>query len=166
MDRYEGLMFKPFEGTDVKILTPIFKRAFDKDSQIHLGINGGPEGYENGDFLVKWYLTNNNGAFTVLKENTPIGGINIFINLDKKEGFLGNIFIDPDYEDKGIGVICWKYIEHKFPEMEKWFTETPKFSIRNHHFYVNKCGFKICKIENPKERDKGQYILEKIVKRE
>jgi hypothetical protein len=40
-------------------------------------------------------------------------------------------------------------------------TEIPKFSKRNHHFYVNKCGFKIWKIENPKEWNEGQYLMEK-----
>jgi GNAT superfamily N-acetyltransferase len=143
MENFNGLCFKSFEESDVEILAPLFKRAFDRDSQIHLGTDGGPDGYEDGSFLKRWYLTNKDGAYSVYKENSPIGGINVFINAKKNEGFLGNIFIDPDYEDKGIGVICWNFIEQKYPQIRKWNTETPKFSRRNHHLYVNKCGFKI-----------------------
>jgi predicted acetyltransferase len=163
MENYNGLGFRQFEETDVQLLIPIMKRAFDKDAQIHLGTDDGPDGYDNGDFLKKWYLTNKKGAFVVYKDNIPIGGLNVFVNIQKREGFLGNMFIDSDYENKGIGVICWKFIEQKFSQIKIWKTETPKFSTRNHHFYVNKCGFKIWKIENPKEVNKGQYLLEKIM---
>jgi len=38
----------------------------------------------------------------------------------------------------------------------------PAFSRRNHHFYVNKCGFKIWKLEEPKS-DRGTYLLEKTM---
>ena len=164
MENFGGLSFKGFEDNDVECFTKIMKRAFDKDSQIHLvGEEGGPDGYDNGDFLRKWYLTNKNGAFAVYKNNIPIGGINVFVNFQKKEGFLGNMFIDSDHEDKGIGVICWKFIEQKFPQIKIWFTETPKFSKRNHHFYVNKCGFVVWKIEDPKDHNEGQYLLKKVM---
>ena len=160
LEHYNGLSFRNIIENDIECLSKIMKRAFDKDTQIHLNEDeGGPDGYDNGEFLKKHYLTNKNGAFVVYRENTLIGGINVFINSHKKEGFLGNMFIDSESEDKGNGVICWNYIEHKFPEIKTWKTETPKFSKRNHHFYVNKCGFMIWKIENPKEWDEGQYLL-------
>jgi GNAT superfamily N-acetyltransferase len=164
MENFCGLNFKPFKENDVERFAPIFKRAFDKDSQIHLGYDGGPDGYEDGEFLRKWFLGNNGGAYAVYKDNIPVGGINVFVNKEKEEGFLGNIFIDPDYEDKGIGRLCWQFIEQRFPEIKTWRTETPKFSKRNHHFYVNKCGFKVWKIENPKDWNEGQYLLEKIIR--
>jgi len=32
------------------------KKAFDEDARIHLGVEtGGSEGYDNGDFIRKWY---------------------------------------------------------------------------------------------------------------
>jgi N-acetylglutamate synthase-like GNAT family acetyltransferase len=71
--------------------------------------------------------------------------------------------VDPDLQDKGNGLIIWKYIEQKFPETKIWKTETPGFSLRNHHFYVNKCGFKVYKIENPKDKRESSYLLEKIM---
>ena len=70
---------------------------------------------------------------------------------------LGNIFIDPKHQDKGIGLMIWKLIEQKYPETKIWRTETPGFSKRNHNFYVNKCGFKIVKI-NSKPLSEGETI--------
>lgn len=49
-----------------------------------------------------------------------------------------------------------------YPDIKIWNTETPIFSSRNHNFYVNKCGFHIVKIDNPKNRREGQYILQKV----
>jgi hypothetical protein len=162
MENFGGLSFRKFEKNDIECFAPIMKRAFDKDTQIHLGEGeGGPDGYENGDFLKKWYLHKNATAYAVYKDGKPIGAINLFINPKTNENFLGNVFVDTNIQDKGIGLIIWKYIEQKFPETKVWRTETPGFSIRNHHFYVNKCGFKIYKIDNPKDKNESNYLMEK-----
>jgi hypothetical protein len=71
----------------VGLFIEMFKKAFDKDSQIHLGKNGWPDGYEDGSFLRQWYLKNNGGAFSIYKNNVPIGGINVFVNIQKKKAF-------------------------------------------------------------------------------
>jgi len=57
--------------------------------------------------------------------------------------------------------MIWKYIEQKYPNTKIWRTDTPGFSTRNHYFYVNKCGFKIYKINDPKDRKSSSYLLEK-----
>ena len=164
MEEFEDLSFRKFEAADVESFTPMMKKAFDKDTQIHLGEKeGGPDGYDNGDFLRKWYLHINCNSYAVFKNDNHIGAFAVWIN-QNNENFLGNIFIDPDIQDKGIGLIIWRYIEQKFPETKIWRTETPSFSRRNHNFYVNKCGFKIYKIENPKDIREGNYLLEKIMK--
>ena len=155
--------FRKFEENDVGLFNQMFKKAFDKDSQIHLERNGGPPGYENGDFLKEWFLKNNASAYAVYKNGKPIGGVNVFINNQTQENYLGNIFVDPDLQDKGLGLIIWNFIEKKYPETKKWITDTPGFSYRNHHFYVNKCGFKVYKIENPKDKRESSYLLEKVM---
>lgn len=161
MEYFEGLQFRDFEETDVPLFTGIMKRAFDEDTRRHLGEeSGGPPGYDNGDFLRKWALDKNSTAYTIFKENVPIGVIIVWIN-GNNENFLGNIFVDPDFQDQGIGSLIWKFIEHKFPETKVWRTETPGYSKRNHNFYVNKCGFKIVKIEHPGDRYEESYIMEK-----
>ncbi len=46
----------------------------------------------------------------------------------------------------------WNMFEKLYPDTEVWETETPVFSSRNYNFYVNKCGFHIIKMDNPKNR--------------
>lgn len=163
MEIYEGLQFEPFSKADIPVFTPIMKRAFDEDMLRHTGKpHGGPDGYDNGDFLRKWYINQGAKAYKVTKDGDFIGAFNVWINR-KGGNYLGNIFVDPDCQDKGIGTSIWRFIESKYPT-EIWRTETPAFSRRNHNFYINKCGFKVVKIENPKKASGGSYILEKTYK--
>lgn len=161
MDIYDGLGFDRITECDVNAMTEIMKRAFDEDAKRHLGKEcGGPPGYDNGDFIRNWYIQSGAEAYKVLKDGVLIGGINVFIN-DNNFNFLGNMFVDPLCQDKGLGTRIWKFIEQKYSKAKKWNTETPGFSKRNHNFYVNKCGFKVIRIDNPKDKYEESYILEK-----
>ncbi len=145
-------------------LTKIMKRAFDEDIRIHLGKEkGGPDGYDNGDFLRKWGLHKNASSYCIFLNGQLIGGVILWINKDQNN-FLGNIFIDPDYENHGLGTKVWSTIEKMYPDTKIWSTETPIFSNRNHNFYVNKCGFHVVKIDNPKNKLEGQYKMQKTMK--
>ncbi|MDL2218348.1 GNAT family N-acetyltransferase [Oscillospiraceae bacterium OttesenSCG-928-G22] len=158
---FNGLGFEKISPADIEALSGIMKRAFDEDAKRHLGEEtGGPPGYDNGEFLRRWYLNSDADAYVILQNGVLIGGINVFIHANN-ENILGNMFVDPQHQDKGLGTIIWSFIEHKYPDTIKWKTETPGFSKRNHNFYVNKCGFKIVRIENPKDKYAESYILEK-----
>ena len=158
MKVFKGLRFEDFCEQDVEFLTPIMKRAFDEDAKRHLNENsGGPDGYDTGEFLSKWALHDGSTAFKISRDGKPIGAIIVWIN----ENILGNMFIDPDLQDKGLGTRVWKFIETEYPETIIWRTDTPGFSKRNHHFYVNKCGFKIVRIDNPGEKYEESYFMEK-----
>lgn len=149
MEVYGDLQFDIFNEEDVDVLTPIMKRAFDEDTQRHLNQpTGGPDGYDNGDFLRKYALNPASQAYKVSKDGKPIGAVIVWIK-ENNVNFLGNIFLDPEFQDKGLGLIIWEFIESKYPATVKWYTDTPGFSRRNHNFYVNKCGFKVVKIKNP-----------------
>lgn len=161
MEDFKNLQFREFAESDVELLTPIMKRAFDEDSRRHLKReSGGPPGYDNGDFLRKYALHKDSTAFKVLKGGRPVGAVIVWIS-GSNVNFLGNIFIDPDLQDRGLGLTIWEYIEQKFPQTVEWGTETPGFSKRNHNFYVNKCGFQIVKIENPGHPLEESYIMVK-----
>ncbi len=163
MEVYNGLCFEKIVQDDVAALTEVMKRAFDEDTKRHLGEEcGGPPGYDNGDFIRKWYFHSGAEAYKVSKDGRLIGGINVFIR-SNNENALGNMFVDPLCQDKGIGTLIWKFIENKFPQTKKWRTDTPGFSKRNHNFYVNKCGFKVIRIENPKDKYEESYVLEKVM---
>ena len=151
----------PLVDLDISELTQIMKRAFDKDSREFLGeMTGGPPGYDNGDFLRKYGLMVSTSAFKVTLDGKAVGGVILWIN-DNGENFLGNLFIDSELQDRGIGQSVWNMVEKKYPETKVWRTETPIFSRRNHNFYVNKCGFHIVSIENPKDMHEGEYKMEK-----
>jgi len=163
MKVFKGLGFELLKESHIDELTQIMKRAFDEDSKRHLNEEtGGPDGYDNGDFIRKYGLDKKSTAYRVLLEDKVIGAVIVWIN-SNKENYLGNIFVDSNLQDKGYGYKIWKFIESEFPDTKKWSTETPGFSKRNHVFYVNKCGFKVVWIKNPGNLHEESYILEKIL---
>ncbi len=152
------------EEVHIDELTKIMERAFNEDARIHLGKErGGPDGYDDGSFLRKWGLHKDASSYCISLNQQLIGGVILWINEDKNN-FLGNIFIDPACENHGMGTKVWNMIEQLYPDTKIWNTETPAFSSRNHNFYVNKCGFHIIKIENPKDKLEGKYILQKVIR--
>jgi len=162
METLDGLGFEDITKGDVETLTEIMKRAFDEDARRHLSVeSGGPPGYDNGSFIRKWYFHDEVRAFKVTKDGVVIGGVAVFIH-ENGENYLGNMFIDPLCQDQGLGTIVWRYIENKYSRTKIWRTDTPGFSKRNHYFYVNKCGFKIIRIENPGDNDES-FIMEKVM---
>ncbi|AKG35587.1 GNAT family N-acetyltransferase [Paenibacillus durus] len=155
------LELEPIEDSDVAALTEIMTRSFDNDALVSLGEEkGGPEGYDTEEFIRRWALESPSESFKVLLDERIVGAVIIFIH-ENNENFLGNLFVDPALQSHGVGLSIWEAIERKYPDTKKWTTETPGFSRRNHHFYVNKCGFKIVRIENAWDAKEASYVLEK-----
>ena len=98
------LTFEEATEKDIPELTKVMTRAFDDDAQKHLGLEkGGPPGYDNGDFFRTWLLSYKESVgYKILSDGNVIGGTIVWI-LETKENFLGTIFIDPDYQDQGVG---------------------------------------------------------------
>lgn len=157
----KNIQLKQLKEEDIDILTPIMKKAFDQDSMMHIGKFDGPVGYDDGTFLKRYALDKLSDAYTVCIDNQIIGAVIVWINKETNENYLGNMFIDSDIQNHGIGLKVWKMIEQHYPETKIWRTDTPLFSRRNHNFYINKCGFHLIKIENPKSTDEGIYVLKK-----
>lgn len=165
MKTYKNLVFEELTEKDIDILTPIMKRAFDEDTRIHLGREcGGPPGYDNGDFLRRWALRDDVTAYKISCDGRAIGSILLWINTETNANFLGNVYVDPEFQNRGIGKTIWGFVESEYPNTEVWRTETPIFSRRNHNFYVNKCGFHVIRIDNPMDLEQGSFILEKRMK--
>ncbi|MDD2648795.1 MAG: GNAT family N-acetyltransferase [Eubacteriales bacterium] len=163
---FEGLEFTKLERKDVPVLTPIMKRAFDADSKLFFqSPEGGPDGYDDGSFLIKWGIESGAHAFTIMKDGAAIGGIILFVSPDGKEGTLGCLFIDDMLEGKGFGSAAWRFAEKSFPDVEIWRTETPAVSYRNHCFYINKCGFSVTRVNGRRDdRFEAQFELVKRMK--
>lgn len=142
-------------------LAPIMTRAFDDDTRRHTDRDaGGPPGYDDGSFLRKYALDLTSDTYTVRSDTMIIGAAIVFPR-GESECFLGNIFIDPAFQDKGVGMEVWRMIQAQYPDVVTWKTETQGFSKRNHHFYVNKCGFHIVRISNPGDPDRESYAMVK-----
>lgn len=68
---------------------------------------------------------------------------------------LDFIFIDPQHQDKHLGLAAWNAIEKHYAEqgVSHWELVTPYHERRNIHFYVNKCGFAITEYFNAQHPD-------------
>jgi ribosomal protein S18 acetylase RimI-like enzyme len=125
---------------DIPAMTEVMTRSFDDDSQRFRGEpEGGPDGYNDGRFLRKWMAPGYCckivvgdriiGAFIIFKDY-PQTGTNV----------LGTIFLDPEYQNLGIGSHVMNYVHQTFPA-KHWRLDTPEWHTRNHHFY-EKLGYK------------------------
>lgn len=96
------IKFEKMYEKDIDDLIPIMKRAFDYDTQIHLGKDAvGPLGYDDGTFLRRWALDETATSYCIYFKNILIGGTILWINEDDNN-YLGNLFIDSKYEDKEL----------------------------------------------------------------
>ena len=136
------LSFVLMSESDITNLTPLMKRAFDDDTQKHLGKeSGGPPGYDNGDYFRTWLLPYQESVgYKILAGEVLIGGIIVWI-LPEGNNILGTIFVDPAFQDQGVGFNTWQFIEDTYPETLSWRLGTPVWAIKNHYYY-EKCGFK------------------------
>lgn len=137
-----SLSFEEISEDDLPELTEVMTRAFDDDAQKHRGLEkGGPEGYDNGDFFRTWLLPYEESVgYKILWQGKLIGGIIVWI-LPEGHNILGTIFVDPPYQDRGVGTQTWQFIEATHPETKSWRLATPTWATKNHHFYQVKCGF-------------------------
>ncbi len=136
------LLFEKFEQSDIPELTGVMTRAFDDDAQKHLGKpRGGPEGYDNGDFFRTWLFGYDvTRGFKVVHRGKAIGGMVLWI-LPDGNNILGAIFVEPAYQDRGVGAQMWQFVEATYPQTRSWRLATPDWATKNHAFYA-KCGFK------------------------
>lgn len=95
-------------------------------------------------------------------EDNMVGGAVLNINEDNNNT-LELFYIDWQCIDSGIGYRSWLEIEKKYPQTKTWNTVTPTCLMRNVHFYVNKCGFHIIKVEDPKSVE-SMFVFEKVMK--
>ena len=135
------LSFDIIKEIDIKLLTPIMKKAFDDDAQKHLNRpEGGPPGYDDGEFFRTWLLPYQESVgYKISYQDTLIGGVIVWI-LPENHNILGTIFIDPEYQDRGLGQQTWDFIEITYPDTKSWRLATPTWATKNHHFY-KRCGF-------------------------
>ncbi|MDP6666188.1 MAG: GNAT family N-acetyltransferase [Dehalococcoidia bacterium] len=150
--------FEPATEDDIPEITGVMARAFDDDSRRFRGIDkGGPPGYDNGDFLRQWMPVGK--AYKVIEAGRIAGCFIVFTdNPASGENWLGTIFIDPEFQDRGTGAQAMEFVHESFPA-RVWRLETPDWATRNHHFY-EKFGYRKI-VEHPVE-DMISFVYERV----
>ncbi len=111
-------------------------------------------------------------AYNIVYCGKVVGGVAVRVDKESSKNSLDLIFVHREHLGEGIGYMAWKKIEELYPDTLKWETHTPHFMMKNIHFYVNKCGFKIVEFFNeyhpePEDFDMGGvpfFVFEKIMK--
>ena len=167
---------------DVPELTKIMKKAFDDETIRFKGDpeGGGPPGYDDGSFLMKWGFTGDGGRYSpgllckilvdTEKGEKPVGAFIVFMG--EKMGttgnnILGTIFVDPEWQNLGLGSQAMQYIFATFPA-KRWKLGTPEWATRNQHFYEKNGFVKIREVWDPElDKKKGgaySYIYERVTR--
>ncbi len=115
---------KPATPVDAVELTDVQMRTFDQDSRLHgQGERGGPPGYDS----VAWQIDmmQRGPYFKLVDRQRIIGGAIVF---DYGCGHfeLGRIYLDPEFQNRGLGSIAMQLIEQQFPAAERWTLDTPR----------------------------------------
>ena len=134
--------FEEIIESDIPELTEVMTRAFDDDAQKHLGQpKGGPPGYDNGNFFREWLFEyEQTVGYKAVSDGKIVGAIIVWI-LPGDHNILGAMFVDPAFQDRGVGTRIWQFIETTYPQTKTWRLATPVWATKNHHFYEAKCGF-------------------------
>ena len=122
---------------DAESLAEVSKRAFDHD--IHYGAPGpgGPPGYDTAAWQAK--VMRFGEYYKILEGKQIIGGM-VVMRKGAREYEVGRIFIEPEYQNRGIGTEAFEFLWEKYSLAKRWTLDTPAWNHRTRHFY-RKLGF-------------------------
>ncbi|WP_242218588.1 GNAT family N-acetyltransferase [Bacillus cereus group sp. BfR-BA-01380] len=129
---------------DAETLTAISKRTFDEeakkwlpDQESIIDYNIQPPGYASIEMTK--YMIKELNSFKIIYNETIVGGIIVTLS-GQSFGRIDRIFVDPNYQGKGIGSKVITLIEKEFLNVRAWDLETSSRQINNHFFY-EKMGY-------------------------
>jgi GNAT superfamily N-acetyltransferase len=131
------IQFIRAEATDAEVLAQVSKRAFHSDIDCGAPKLGGPPGYKSSDWQRK--MMELGDYFKMIAEGGIVGGMIVF-RKERLRYELGRIFVDPDYQNRGIGTRAIEFLWSRYPFAKLWVLGTPAWNLRNRHFY-KKVGF-------------------------
>ena len=132
------IRFDKARPTDAKALALASQRAFHSD--IHCGASGigGPPGYDSAAWQAKMMRIAD--YFKIVADDKQIVGGFIVFRKGTREYELGRIFVDPDFQNQGIGTQTFSFLWETYPLAKRWTLGTPAWNRRTRHFY-KKVGF-------------------------
>ncbi len=160
-DKPASIRFEKARLQDAAVLTGVQQRTFDDDSRRFAGrpSGGGPPGYDSVDWTL-WAIKT--GIYYEIVAGEQIVGGVILFDMHKRHVYLGRIFVDPDWQDQGIGSQAIRFVEETFRYVNRWSLDTPEWATRNHHFY-EKLGYVKVGEEVLDGTDMRLYLYEKRI---
>lgn len=103
---------------------------------------GAAMGLPPGCDSIKWnkQRIEENEVYKIMYNNKMVGGFIIFV-YRKNDKVIGRVWIESEYQNKGIGKKAFKALFDMNKQRSSWYLETPEWAVRNHHFYES-LGFK------------------------
>jgi GNAT superfamily N-acetyltransferase len=133
------LAFRKARPSDAEALAGASERAFHSD--VHCGAPpgppGGPPGYNSAAWQAK--IMRLGEYYSILADGRIVGGIIVF-RKGTRAYELGRIFVDPEFQNAGIGTRAFEFLWQCYPLAKRWTLGTPKWNRRTRHFYA-KVGF-------------------------
>jgi GNAT superfamily N-acetyltransferase len=132
-DPNPNLIFARATSADAEALSRVQKRAFDKlIADANRPTNETPYGYDSAEWqalMIDCCL-----YYKILSEGQLVGGLLIE---DRGGGWyhILRIYIDPDFQRRGIGLQAMRFAEAELPHAKKWSLNTPIWSPGNQQFY-------------------------------
>jgi GNAT superfamily N-acetyltransferase len=124
---------------DAAALAQASERAFHTD--IHCGAPGpepgGPPGYKSAEWQRRMMRVGQ--YYKILANDRLVGGFIVFAK-EPRCYELGRIFVDPEFQNQGIGARAFEFLWKAYPLAKKWTLGTPAWNRRTRHFY-QKVGF-------------------------
>ncbi len=145
------------QAEDANELLKVKINAFKQEVDLY---GSGPPGYD--DIKKEIVPIKAGNYFKIMNEGKIIGGI-ITDNKSIGNYYIRGLFIDLEFQNRGIGTLAMNFLEKEFPNAKKWSLETPHLSFRNHHFY-EKMGFlKVGETKpDPQNNNFSLFLYEKV----
>lgn len=131
------IRFEKATPDDAVILAQVSERAFHSD--VHCGAKGmgGPFGYNHDMWQTRMMMAGK--YYKILYDDRIVGGIIVRL-LGYRYYEVVRVFVDPLYQNQGIGTQAFEFLWAEFPEVKRWTLGTPAWNRRTRHFY-KKVGF-------------------------
>ncbi|MEG2379870.1 MAG: GNAT family N-acetyltransferase [Bacilli bacterium] len=121
---------------DILEIWIIQKKSFQEDFKLNRDFSPAIETLESFTERTKKY-----DVFTILYNKHIVGGMFVKEYNTSRIWKLSRIFIEPEFQSKGIGSFVINYIQEKYKDVDTWILETPEKNKKGQIFYENN-GFK------------------------